>query len=78
MGQKEGKAGLFAFCSFGVSCRILSHMCGNWYLPGFPFKEGSFTLINMASLMFLEVPWASLCMMLMHSQFTRWPVELMG
>ena len=46
-------------CSIRVSCRILSHMCSNWYLPRFLFKERSFTLINVASLMFLEVPLAS-------------------
>ena len=28
-----------------------SHMCGSWYLPIFLFRDGSLTLINMASLM---------------------------
>ena len=43
----------------------------------FLFKEASFTLINMATLMFLEVPWASLCMVLQQSGITGWPVELL-
>ena len=30
-----------------------SHMCGSWYLPIFLFRDGSFTLINIASLMVL-------------------------
>ena len=43
-------------CSIGVSWRMLSHMCSSWYFPRFLFKVGSFTLINMASLMYLKVP----------------------
>ena len=52
-------------------------MCSNWYLTRFLFKEGSVTLIIMASLMFLKVPWASLCMMIKQSGITAWPVELL-
>ena len=58
-------------CSAGVSCRMLSHACGNWYFQMFLFSEGSFTWMNMASLMFLDVPCVSLCMMLKHSAL-RW------
>ena len=73
VGDREG--GLdYLSCNIGESCRMLSNMCSNWYLPRFLFKEGSFTLINMTSLMFLEVSWASLCMKLRQS---GWPVELL-
>ena len=40
----------------GTSCRMLSQMCGNWYFLRFLFNEGSFTQMDMASLMFLDVP----------------------
>ena len=32
-----------------------SHICGSWYLPMFLFRDGSFTLINIASLMVLAI-----------------------
>ena len=72
----KGRLGYLS-CNIGVSCRMLSHIYGNWYFPWFLFKEGSFTQINMASLVFLEVPWASLSMMLKQSGLTGWPVELL-
>ena len=53
--------------SAGVSCRILSHTCGSWYLSKLLFKDGSFALMNMASLMFLVVHCASLWTMLKQS-----------
>ena len=34
-----------------VFCSMWSHFCGSWYLPMFLFNEGSFTWMNMASLM---------------------------
>ena len=61
-------------CSIAVYCRMLSHMCGNWYMARFLFEEGSFTLINMPSLMFLGVSWASLCMMLKKSGYIGWHI----
>ena len=64
-------------CSAGVSCRILSHTCGNWYFLRFLFNEGSFTWINIASLVFLDVPCVSLCLMLKHTGLSGWPVELL-
>ena len=75
-GCKGELAGLLEF-NAGVSCRMLSQMCGNSYFPRFLFKEGSFTWMNMASLMFLEVPCASLYMMLMQSGLSEWPIELL-
>ena len=56
--------------------RIWSHTCGSWYLPKFPFKEGSLALINMVSLMFLVVPCASLWTVLKQSGLLGCPVEL--
>ena len=77
--NSRGRGGRLDYlsCRIRVSCRMLSHMCGNWYLPRFLFKEGSFTLINIASLMFLEVPQASLHMMLKQPGITGWSVELL-
>ena len=39
-------------------------MCGKWYLPIFLYRDGSFTLINIASLMVLAILWSSLPTML--------------
>ena len=63
--------------STGMSWRMLSHTCDNWYFPRFLFGKGSFTWMNMASLMFLELPCVSLCMMLTHSGLSGWPFELL-
>ena len=60
-----------------MSCRVLSHKCGNWYFPEVSISEGSFTQTNIASLIFLDVPCFSLCMMLKHSGLSGWPVELL-
>ena len=40
-----------------------SHMCGSWYLPILLFRDGPFTLINIASLMVLTIfgPACPLC-----------------
>ena len=47
-----------------------SHMCGSWYLPIFLFRDGSFTLFNIASLMLLAMLWSSLPNMLKLSRDT--------
>ena len=52
-------------------------MCGNWYFPMFLLSEGSLTLMNMASLMFLVLPCDSLCMMVKHSGLIGCPVVLL-
>ena len=62
-------------CSEGVSLSTWSHTCGSWNLPTFLFKEGSLTLMYMASLMFLANPSASLSTMEKHSGLTGCPVE---
>ena len=72
----RGRLGYLS-CNVGVSCKMLSHICGSWYFPRFLFNEGSFTQMNMSSLMFLEVPCTSLCMMVKQSGLSGWPVELL-
>ena len=52
-------------------------MCGGWYFPMFLFNEGSLTLINMASLIFLVLVCDSLCMMVKQSGLTVSPVVLL-
>ena len=61
----------------GVSSSIGPQMCGNWYFPMFLLSEGSLTLMNMASLMFLLLPCGSLCIMEKQSGLTGCPVELL-
>ena len=63
--------------SVGVSCRIWSHTCNSWYLPKFLFKEESFPLINMASLMFHSLPCASIWTILKQSGLIGCLVELL-
>ena len=70
-----GDGDYLSLCT-GVSCRIWFHTCGSWFLPKFLFKEGSFALMNMASLMFLIVPCDSLWTMLKQSGLTGCPMEL--
>ena len=41
-------------CNVGVSCKMLSQMCGSLYCPKFLLSNGSFTSMNMVSFMFLE------------------------
>ena len=43
MGRLEGLS-----CSVGMSCSMLSQMCGSWYFPRFLFNVGSLTLMNIA------------------------------
>ena len=45
-----------------------SQICGSWYLPIFLFRDGSLTLISMASLMVLAMLWSSLPTMLIVVQ----------
>ena len=47
-------------CKAWKSCRILSQMWGTWNLPIFLLKDGSLTLKNIASLMFLVILCTSL------------------
>ena len=53
-----------------------SHICGSWYLPIFLFRDGSLTLINIASLMVLAILWSSLLTMLKLSRDSSWPAVL--
>ena len=57
-------------CKVGKSCNIGSQMCDSWYFPMFLLSEGSLTLMNMASLMFLVLPCGSLCKMVKQSGLT--------
>ena len=41
--------------SSGDLTNTSSHMYSSWYLPIFLFRDGSFTLINIASLMVLAM-----------------------
>ena len=43
-----------------VSCRTTAQMCGSWNFPRFLLRDGSLTLMNMASLMVLVMLWTSL------------------
>ena len=45
-------------------------MCGSWCLPGFLFRGGSLTLIDMACLMVLVMPWDSLSILEKLSSLT--------
>ena len=72
-----GQGRVYLSCRAGVSCRMLSQMCVNWYSLQFLFNEGSFTQMNMTSLMFLDVPCDSLCMIVKYSGLSGWPVELL-
>ena len=69
-----GKVLYYFRCSEGVSFNNWSHTCGSWNFPKFLFKEGSLTLMHMASLMFLVKPCDSLSSMEKHSGLTGCPV----
>ena len=43
-------------CNEGLSCSTWSHIGGSWNFPNFLFRDGSFTLMYMASLIFLVNP----------------------
>ena len=49
-------------------------MCGSWNLPMLLLRDGSFTLINIASLMFPAILLSSLPTILKLSRDTSWPV----
>ena len=49
VGRLEGLS-----CSVGDAWSRLSHTCSSWYFPRFLLRVGSFTCINIASLMVLE------------------------
>ena len=51
-------------------------ICGTWYFPKFLINEGSFTQMNIASLMFLIFPSDSMCTMEKQSGQTGCPVVL--
>ena len=51
-------------------------MYGSWNLPIFLLRDGSLTLINIASLMVLAIFWSSLPTMLKLPRDTSWPVML--
>ena len=52
-GLMEWPQGHFSFNS-DVVCRTSSHIWGRWYLPIFLFRDGSLTLMNKASFIFLR------------------------
>ena len=62
-------------CSVGVSLSTWYHTWGSWNFPRFLFKEGSLTLMYIASFMFLAMPCASLSTIEKHSGLTGCPVE---
>ena len=49
-------------------------MCDNWNFPMFLLRDGSFTLMKMASLMFLAMLLSSLPTIVKLSRDTSWPV----
>ena len=63
-----GLVGCYMSLSSGDLTSTSSHLCGSWYLPMFLFRDGSLTLINVASLMALIVIWSSLPTMLKLSR----------
>ena len=62
----------------GMSCSTSSQMWGSWYLPSFLVKEGSLTLMYMASLMVLVMPCDSLFIMEKFSSLVKCSVVLNG
>ena len=62
--------------SVGVSCSTWSQTCGSWNLPRYLFSEASLTLMYMASLIFLLMPWNSLSTIEKQSWLTRCPVVM--
>ena len=63
-------------CNSGELSSISSQMFGSWNLPMFLLRDGSFTLMNIASLMFLAILLSSLHTILKLSRDTSWPVVL--
>ena len=56
--------------------RTSSHACGRWYLPTFLFRDGSLTLMYMASLIALIWFKSSLPTILKLLMETLWPLML--
>ena len=56
--------GSYLSLSSGDLTNTSSHICGSRYLPIFLFRDGSLTLISIASLMALAILWSSLPTML--------------
>ena len=67
---------IYLSLSSGDLTNTSSQICGSWYLPMFLLRDGSLTLISMASLMVLAMLWSSLPTMLKLSRDTSWPVML--
>ena len=69
---------LVNFYNFGseMLSRTSSQICGRWYLPMFPFRDGSLTLIYRASLMVLIRFCSSLPTISKFSILMLWPVVL--
>ena len=61
-------------CNSGDLASTSSQMCGSWNLPMFLLRDGSFTLMKIASLMFLAILLSSLPTILKLSRETSWPV----
>ena len=51
-------------CNSGDLTSTSSQICGSWYLPIFLLRDGSLTLISIASLIVLVILWSSLPTML--------------
>ena len=62
------------YFSSEVLSRTSSQMCGRWYLPMFLFRDGSLTLMYIASLMVLIRFWSSFSTILKFSMLILWPV----
>ena len=60
--------GCYLSLTSGDMTKTSSHICGSWYLPIFLFRDGSLTLISIASLMVLAILWSSLPTMLKFSR----------
>ena len=61
-------------CNSGDLASTSSQMCGSWNLPMFLLRDGSFTLMRIASLMFLAIVLSSLPTIVKLSRETSWPV----
>ena len=60
--------GCYLSMSSGDLTNTSFHICGSWCLPIFLFRDGSLTLLNIASLMALALLWSSLPTMLKLSR----------
>ena len=61
MSQEPGcYMAVYLILSAGEFTSTSSHMCCSWYLPIFLVRDGSLTLMRIASLMDMAVFWSSL------------------